>query len=430
MNKKNRFLLFGAFLGLVIVSMACSAGFVVGQLLNPDSTTTPLPVFTQITELLTPTILPITEEAQLELEPGATSLTPQNRDELFTPFWETWDIIHDQFVDQPLDDQALMRGAIQGMLDSLGDQHTSYMDADQYRQANIPLEGEYEGIGAWVDPDAEYLTIISPMPGSPAEQAGLKPGDQIVAVDGEDVSGIDGNLVIRRVLGPAGSKVILTIQRPDETQTFDVEIIRAHITIASVEGRMLEDDLAYISLLTFGDSTTQELRSTLRDLLAENPKGIILDLRNNGGGYLNTAIEVASEFIGDGVIMYEQFGDGSRETFNANGRGLATQVPIVVLVNEGTASASEIVAGAIQDYGRGKLVGMTTFGKGSVQQWVPLSNNEGAVRVTVARWFTPNDRLIHEIGLEPDFIVEIPEELSDPDFDPQLDKAIEVLLNP
>jgi carboxyl-terminal processing protease len=331
-----------------------------------------------------------------------------------------------------------MRGAISGMLDALGDEHTSYMDPEQFQQANIPLDGEYEGIGAWVDPDTEFLTIVSPMPDSPAEKAGLKPGDQIIAVDGEDMAGIDGNLVIRRVLGPAGSDVVLTIFREGEAEPFDVTITRAKITIPSVDSRMLDNNIAYVQLITFGDTTVQDLRAALSDLLAQNPDGLILDLRNNGGGYLTTAIDVASEFIPEGIVMYEQFGDGSREEFNSNGRGIASEIPLVVLVNEGTASASEIVAGAIQDLGRGQLVGVTTFGKGSVQQWIPLTDDEGAVRVTVARWLTPNERQIHEIGLEPDFVVEMPEleeglETPPPDSgeeqpDPQLDKAIEILL--
>ena len=162
--------------------------------------------------------------------------------------------------------------------------------------------------------------------------------------------------------------------------------------------------------------------------MAQDPRGLIIDLRNNGGGYLQTSVEVASEFIGDGVILYEQYGDGERTIYQALGNGQATEIPLVVLINEGTASASEIVAGAIQDYGRGKLVGVTSFGKGSVQNWVPLSDNQGAVRVTIAKWLTPNERTIHGEGLTPDVVVELTEEDFDANLDPQLDKAIEVLL--
>ena len=374
--------------------------------------------------------------------------TPPELEELFTPFWKTWVYAHEP------DDQALVYGAIRGMLESLGDPHTSYMDPDQFTQANIPLDGTYEGIGAWVDPNREYLTIVSPMDGSPAEEAGLLPGDEIIAVDGEDMTGIDGNLVIRKVLGPAGSDVVLTIRRAGVPEPFDVKITRARITIPSVESRMLDNQVGYIKLLTFGDDSRDELRKALEKLLEQQPTGIIFDLRNNGGGYLNSAIEVASEFIQDGVIMYEDYGNGERDTYYADGQGIATEIPLVVLVNEGTASASEIVAGAIQDYGRAPLVGTTTFGKGSVQNWIPLSNNQGAVRVTIARWLTPKERLIHEIGLTPDYaLAVISQEALDNGFDiesfglpedqivilsaediqngvdPQLDLAIEVLLD-
>jgi carboxyl-terminal processing protease len=436
MNKRILYLFIGGILGLLLITGACSAGFFAGSLLTPSVTNSPTAILESIQELQTPNTpsaeTPETESPIQESNPTIIQ-TPADLEELFAPFWETWEIIHQRFVDQPLDDEALMRGAIQGMLDALGDEHTSYMDPDQFQQANIPLEGEYEGIGAWVDPDSEFLTIVSPMPGSPAEEVGLQPGDQIIAVDGEDMAGIDGNLVIRRVLGPAGTDVTLTIHREGTPEPFDVVITRARITIPSVDSRMLDNNIAYIQLITFGDTTTTDLHDALEELLDLNPQGLILDLRNNGGGYLETAIEVASEFIDDGVIMYEQFGDGRLETFNATGRGIATEIPLVVLVNGGSASASEIVAGAIQDLGRGKLVGTITYGKGSVQQWIPLSTEDGAVRVTVARWLTPNKRQISEIGLTPDEIVELPE--VDPNAtedtgeleDTQLNKAIEIL---
>jgi carboxyl-terminal processing protease len=313
-------------------------------------------------------------------------------------------------------------------MDSLGDQHSSYMDPKTFKDANDGLAGEYEGIGAWVDPTADYLTIISPIPGSPAEEVGLKPGDKIIAIDGEDMTGIDTELVRQRVLGPAGSTVVLTVAREGEAEPLDFTITREKIVIKSASGEMLENNIGYVQITTFGDKTTPELRATLKELMTQNPKGLIIDLRNNGGGYLQTAVEVASEFISDGVILYEQYGDGKRTTYQALKNGQATEIPLVVLINDGTASASEIVAGAIQDYGRGKLVGVTSFGKGSVQNWVPLSNDQGAVRVTIAKWLTPNERTINGEGLQPDVEVEITNEDLQADLDPQLDKAIEVLL--
>ncbi|GMR09658.1 MAG: S41 family peptidase [Anaerolineae bacterium] len=358
-------------------------------------------------------------------------ITPEvdaDQEQLIAPFWEAWEILHDDYVDQPLDDEALMRGAIRGLVDALEDPHTSYMDPEQFLQANLPLNGEYEGIGAWVDSEAEYLTIISTMPGSPAEEAGLQAGDEVIGVNGEDVTGLDASLVIRQVLGPAGTPVNLTLRREGLAEPFDVEIVRAKIDLPSVQSEMLDDNIAYVRLLTFGADTAPDLARALRDLLRDDPVGLILDLRGNGGGFLNSAVDVASEFIPDGVILIERFGDGEETIYQARSGGKATEIGLVVLINGGSASASEIVAGAIQDHGRGLLVGETSFGKGSVQNWVELDNNQGAVRVTIARWYTPGDRLIHGIGLTPDVEVLIPESGLDEGVDPQLDEAIKLLL--
>jgi carboxyl-terminal processing protease len=351
--------------------------------------------------------------------------TPEEYQNLFAPFWEAWDIVHDQFVDQPVDDLALMRGAIKGMLEALGDRHTSYMSPEEFERANESLEGEYGGIGAWVDITGDYVEIIRPMQGTPADEAGLQAGDKVIAIDGEDMTGIIGDVVLKSILGPAGTDVTLTILRGEET--FDVTITRAMITVPTVEYEMLEDNIAYIGLYTYGTNTTTQLRSALQELLDQDPVGLIFDLRGNSGGFLNTAIQVVSEFIPEGVVMYEQYGDGETFAYEAIPGGLATEIPLVVLVDEITASASEITAGAIQDLDRAPLVGVTTFGKGSVQNWNALQNNAGGVRVTIARWLTPNGRQISEIGLEPEYIVEMTPEDYDEGRDPQLDKAIEVL---
>lgn len=410
MSKAVRFLLAGC-LAIILLLGAFSGGMAVGWL---------LPHTNPLTTLM---------GGNTTTRPSTTagSATSTDKETLFAPFWEAWDLVHKQYVDQPVDDVALMRGAIRGMMDGLGDEHSSYMDPDEYRQANTQIEGSYEGIGAYVDTTVDYLTITSPMPGSPAEAAGLKAGDQIIKVDGEDMTGVDGSLVLRKVLGPAGTQVILTIYRKGESKPFDVTITRAKITIKSFEYKMLENNIGYVKFTTFGDTTTDDLKAALKDLMAQKPKGLILDLRNNGGGYLQTAIDVVSQFIPKGVVLYEAYGDGSKHSFNAQSGGLATDIPLVVLVNEGTASASEITAGAIQDYERGKLVGVKTYGKGSVQVWTQLQNDQGAVRVTVARWLTPKERQINKIGLTPDVVVEITEADVKAGKDPQLDKAVEIL---
>jgi carboxyl-terminal processing protease len=395
-----------------------------------------------------PTLVPQPESSQLpsdgdqpqaegELPPAPTptsycleytsASTPEELKDLFDPFWESWRLLHENFVDQPLDDVALMRGAIQGMLAATGDKHTSYMDPEQFKQANTEMEGEYPGIGAWVDTSGDYVEIISPMKGSPAEKAGLQAQDLVIAINGEDMTGIPGDLVLQRILGPAGDTIVLTIRRGEET--FDVPVTRAVIQIPVVEYEMREDGVGYIALYTFNELATDKLRAALKDLLSQKPKGIILDLRGNGGGYLVTSVEVTSEFLKDGVVLYEEYGDGSRDPYPVKKGGLATEIPLVVLIDQGSASASEITAGALQDYGRAKLVGMTSYGKGSVQNWIPLRTEPGGVRITIARWLTPNGNQIDGIGLTPDLVVEYTQEDYDAGRDPQLDAAVELLLS-
>jgi len=376
-----------------------------------------------------PTVQP-GEPTQEEQAPTQVfqAMTDEELEELFQPFWESWDLLHENYVDQPLDDLALMRGAISGMLAATGDKHTSYMNPEQFEQANAEMSGEeYTGIGAWVNTTGEYIEVVSPMKNSPAEKAGLKAKDVVIAIDGEDMTGIPGDLALQKILGPAGEAVTLTIRRGEEILEFT--IVREKITVPAVEYEMLEDDIAYIALNTFNELSTKQMRDALKELLPQNPKGLIFDLRNNGGGFLVTAIEITSEFISDGIVMYEEYGDGSRESYNAQPGGLATEIPLVVLINEGTASASEITAGAIQDYGRGTLIGVTSYGKGSVQNWIALKTESGGVRITIARWLTPNGNQINEVGLTPDIEVPYTQEDVDADRDPQLDAAIDFLNN-
>lgn len=348
--------------------------------------------------------------------------------ELFAPFFQVWDIIHEQYVDQPLDDVTLMQSAIGGLMGGLGDQHSSYMDPETYRQASAPLQGGYTGIGAWVDTSGENLVIIAPMPDSPAEAAGILAGDIVIGIDGKDVTGTAPDVVLQSILGPADTVVTLTIIREGVEQPLDISITRAEIQIPVVEYQMLDSNIAYIDLYQFSVNAGEEVRKALDELLPQNPVGIILDLRNNSGGYLDAAFDVTSLFIEDGPIMVEEYGDGTTHTYNALGGAIAPDIPLVVLVNEGSASASEITAGAIQDRSRGTLVGMTTYGKGSVQNWIELEGDNGAIRVTVARWLTPDSRQINNVGLTPDVQVDYTQEDFDAGLDPQLDKAVEIML--
>jgi len=359
--------------------------------------------------------------------PQAQTATPQDLQALFKPFWEAWQIIHQQYVDQPLDDTKLMEGAIRGMMESLGDPHSTYMDPQTYKDANAQLAGSYEGIGATVDTTGQYLTVISTFPSSPAEKVGIVSGDQIIGVDGKDMTGINPELVRQKVIGPAGSTVHLTIARQGAAAPLQFDVVRAKITMASSSGKMLPNGIAYVQITTFGENTTKELTNALQTLMAQHPKGLILDLRDNGGGYLQTAVEVVSQFVDKGTVLYEQYGDGSKKEYTVIPGGMATKIPMVVLINEGTASASEITAGALQDYGRAKLVGVVSYGKGSVQNWVPLSNAQGAVRVTIARWLTPKNRQIDKKGLTPDVYVQRTIEDRKANRDPQLDAAVQTM---
>jgi carboxyl-terminal processing protease len=402
----------GIFVAVILLAGAFSGGFITGHLMPAAGA---LPALDNL--------LPQSNNPTVEQQAS----TPDDVETLFVPFWEAWNIVHDQYVEQPVDDVALMQGAIRGMMATLGDQHTFYMEPEAFESENSSLQGSYEGIGAYVDTDGDYLTIISPIEGSPADQAGLMPGDKVIAIDGEDMTGIAPEEARLKVLGPDGSEVTLTIVRDGESGTLQFVITRAEIVIRSAEGKMLEDGIAYVDINTFGEKTTPELRETLDELMAQNPRGLVIDLRNNPGGYLTTAIEVSSEFIEDGLIMVEQYGNGERDEYMALGNGRATEIPIVVLINEGSASASEIVAGALQDYDRATLVGMQSYGKGSVQIRQPLSNDQGAARVTIAKWLTPKERAINHVGLTPDVIVEITEADFEAERDPQLDAAIETL---
>lgn len=403
----------GLFIAGILLAGAFSGGFLAANLLPAGNA---IPTINDLNPFSSG---PSTEQ---------NAATPDELETLFIPFWEAWNIVHEQYVDQPVDDLALMQGAIRGMMDALGDQQTFYMEPQVYENETSSLQGSYEGIGAYVDTDGDYLTIVSPIEGSPADEAGLKPGDKVIAIDGEDMTGVAPEEARLKVLGPDGSQVKITVAREGESEPLDFVITRAEIVIRSAEGKMLEDGIGYVDINTFGEKTTSELRDALDELMAQNPRGIVIDLRNNPGGYLNTSVEVSSEFIEEGVILIEQYGNGKRDEYEALGNGRATDIPLVVLINEGSASASEILAGALQDYERAILVGVQSYGKGSVQNWQPLSNNQGAARVTIAKWLTPKERAIDHIGLAPDVWVEMTAEDFAAERDPQLDAAVETLL--
>ncbi|MDX1664487.1 MAG: S41 family peptidase [Candidatus Promineifilaceae bacterium] len=330
------------------------------------------------------------------------AVAPPEAEEQFAPFWEVWNLVNARYVNQPLDPDTLTEGAINGMLNTLDDPHTRYLPPAQEEAARENMEGEFSGIGVLVEMVDDQITIVSPFEGSPAEAAGLNPGDVLLEADGvslEDASLSDAADLIR---GPAGTTVHLVVSRNGEI--FEVDVERDVIRIPSVRGEMLEANIAYVRLNRFANLTAEEMEETLAGLMAQNPDGLILDVRNNPGGGLQPAITVADQFLPEGVILVERFGGGREELYESTDEGMAENIPMVVLMNEGSASAAEVLAGALRDRERATLIGTTTFGKGTVQTWHPLSNG-GGVRITVARWLTPNGVWLHEDGLEPDIRV-------------------------
>jgi carboxyl-terminal processing protease len=353
------------------------------------------------------------------------SATPQ--DQSLKTFWEAYDILQKEYYGDDLPTgKDLEYNAIRGLIFGLDDQFTSFVSPEAARIIDENSTGSFSGIGAGVQLNkGRALQIIRIYPDSPAEKAGLQVGDLIIEVDGESIVGGDINEQVARVRGPEGSTATFTIVREGEDKPLKVDITRARIAIKLVEAKMLDDQIAYVSLSGFDSATTaQQLQAALQDLLGQQPKGLIFDLRDNPGGFLGQAVDVADLFLTDGVVLLERTKDGDQQVFRSDDRGLAQDIPLVVLVNGGSASASEIVAGAIQDRGRGVLIGEATFGKGSVQQVNRLADGS-QLRVTIARWFTPNDRAIHGEGIEPDIVVERGD---DPKVDPQLDRAVEYLL--
>ena len=342
-------------------------------------------------------------------------------------FWEAWDLLQNNYHEGPLDPRDLVEGATRGMVRASGDDYTNWVDAESAKMSRERLEGEFEGIGATVDlNDDDVVRIVRPLPETPAEKAGLQPNDLVIAVDGVPTKDKSLEEVVREVRGPAGTTVVLTIQREDETETRDIAIVRQTIVVASVISKS-SDEFGYVRLTNFGTKTTGELRDSIRNFTSEGADGLILDLRNNPGGLLTTAIDVASEFLDEGTLIATQRSRTEGDvTFNASGRGTAIDLPLVVLINNGSASASEIVAGAVKDHGRGKLLGKTTFGKGSVQIPFDLSDRS-VVRVTIAIWETPGGTHLTGQGIEPDFEIEVePDELGE-DGDPYIEAAKRVL---
>ncbi len=341
---------------------------------------------------------------------------------------EVWRLIQRYHVDsEDLDPNKLAEGAIRGLIEALGDPYTTYLTPQRYELWRTQLEGEFFGIGAIITIREGQLTVVAPIAGSPAEQAGIRPGDQILEVDGEPTAGMDLRAALMKIRGPQGTKVTLLVLHPDEDTPREIEITRAKIKVPSVKWEMLPNNLAHIRVTNFTERTDSEFTSALRDIIAHGATGIILDLRNNPGGPLDAAVKVASQFLEEGIVVYALDNRGEREDWSAQDKGIAPEIPLVVLVNSHSASASEVVAGALQDHNRGPIIGTKTHGKGSVNRIHRLGHG-GALSITFARWFTPSGRQIDRNGIAPNFEVTITAEDIENDRDPQLERAIAYLM--
>jgi len=354
------------------------------------------------------------------------SAQTDSSEEFIGPLIEAYELLNSRYID-PLETDVLLEGALDGLTSATEDDNTNYMNAEEYARWTESLSGGFEGIGATVEKDEETggMRIVQPLSGSPAEAAGLLPGDIIIEVGGENITEASLDDIISDVRGPAGTPVRLSIQRDGEEELIEFTIIRDRIEFPDVEYRLLDNNIGYIRLYQFSGETTQRLREALTEIDAENLNGLVLDVRGNPGGFLQTSLDVLSEFVTEGPILIEQLPGGAEQIFEASGNPLAPTVPLAVLVDAGSASASELVAGSLQDLERAVVIGTPTFGKGTVQNIIPISNG-GAVRVTVARWVTPDGTSSEPDGIEPDVIVEYDPD-SDPDLDNQLEAAIRAL---
>ncbi|MBT3690234.1 S41 family peptidase [bacterium] len=352
------------------------------------------------------------------------------KDVNFKLFWKVWDIIRSKYIDRDqITDAQLFYGSMKGVVAALGDPYSVFLDPVISEEFTEELSGKFQGIGAEIGMKQERLTIISPLPESPAEKAGLKPGDKVMAIDGNETTGISLDEAVKQIRGEKGTEVILTVARENADSFLDITITRDTIDIKSVVLEM-KDNIGYIKLTHFNQDTAQEFGEIVNELLTKSPKGVILDLRNNAGGYLDVAIEIAGYWVKNGdVVVKESFGDVEIDrNYNSTGQEQLASYKTVVIVNGGSASASEIVAGALQDFELANVVGEVTFGKGSVQELEQLSDGS-SVKITIARWLTPFGRSIDKEGVAPDEIVEFTEENYENEEDPQLDRALEIINN-
>lgn len=345
----------------------------------------------------------------------------------FSLFWDAWNVIQDKFVDQPVEEEQLLYGAITGIVESLKDPYSIFLTPEMAKEFEDSINGTFSGIGAEIGIKNDQVQIIAPLSGSPAESAGLLAGDAVLAIDGNDTQGMTLGEAVSRIRGDEGTVVVLTILRNGDSEGREISVTRSVIKVSSVKSETVVTPagkrVTLIKLSQFSPDTSALFEQAISDHFLQDAEGVILDLRNNPGGRLSTAIDVASQFIEDDVVLLEQDSTQSLTEHRSTGVARLKDEKLVVLVNEGSASASEIVAGAIQDYAIGPIVGEKTYGKGSVQDISSLRDGS-AMKLTVAKWLTPKGRLIDKEGIAPDVEVKRSEQDYNDDRDPQLDWAL------
>lgn len=346
----------------------------------------------------------------------------------FSPFWKAWRVLEEKHVDEePIDRQALVWGAIEGMVRSLGDPYTVFFPPKDYEDFQTEIKGEFSGIGAEIGVRKDVLTVIAPIKDSPADKAGLKAGDKILKIDDTFSTDLSLDQAVHKIRGERGTKVTLTIARNGEDKPRTVEIVRDVIKIPIITAEhKKEDGVFIIRLASFSEKSSREFADAVRKFLRSGSSKLVLDLRNNPGGFFSSAVEIASWFLPEGeVVAQEVYREGEPDIYRSRGFGGLENIKTVILVDKGSASASEILAGALQEHGKAILIGEKTFGKGSVQQLEGITSDT-SLKITIAKWLTPKGKSISKEGLTPDIEVKIPED-NEPGKDPQLDKAIEYL---
>jgi len=344
----------------------------------------------------------------------------------FNLYWDVWNLIKDRYAKQPVDEKKMFYGALSGMVASLGDPHSIFLEPVASEEFAQELSGKFEGIGAEIGIKKGNLVIIAPLPGSPSEKAGLLAGDRIIGIDEVDTTGMALDDAVSRIRGDKGTKVKLHILRGEEAEPRIFEIVRDTIAVQSVKVTYAQSPkgkkLAIVKISHFNGDTFDRFLEAVTQIASRDIDGIVLDLRNNPGGYLDTSVQVLGEWVPGEVAVSERYSDGTTHEHRASGRGRLAGIPTVVLVNGGSASASEIVSGALQDYGKAKLIGTQTFGKGSVQDLIDLDDGS-SVKLTIAEWLTPKGNNINTAGITPDYVVDRTEQDYEDDKDPQQDAA-------